>query len=139
MPSESTPEPPEPAPVEVNDVAVAEVEETPRPMILMAAEVDIGVVSVSSGSAEIVMRQGNAAFALVDSGNEGQRAGVGQDEFHVEQIDDSGELIGSQPVEQLVRMLLVRHEILFSPLAGRGLFSATGRSLEERIIFRRTF
>jgi hypothetical protein len=83
----STPEEPAPA-------AAPVLEEVPKPVIPMAAELDIEVVSVSAANDEIVMRQGDRRFRIRGLGKNLSHDLMKvnllvsrQDEFHVDTLD----------------------------------------------------
>ena len=89
---EPTPEEPEPAPVEVKEATVIEIEEAPQPVIPMAAEVEIEVVSVNDD--EIVMRHGDRRFRIrglaKNLSHDLMKVTMlvsRQDEFHVDTLD----------------------------------------------------
>ena len=91
---EPTPEMPEPTPVAAPVIPAPGTEEAPKPVIPMAAEVDIEVVSVSSGNDEIVMRHGDRRFRIRGLGknlsHDLMKVNVlvsRQDEFHVDTLD----------------------------------------------------
>jgi DNA primase len=80
------------APVEVKEAAVKVVEDVPKPVIPMAAEVDIAVVSVNAD--EIIMRHGDRRFRIRGLGknlsHDLMKVNVlvsRQDEFHVDTLD----------------------------------------------------
>lgn len=90
----SAPEPTPEAPVEPTPVAVPIVNEAPAPVIPMAADVDIEVVSVSAANDEIVMRHGDRRFRIRGLGknlsHDLMKVNVlvsRQDEFHVDTLD----------------------------------------------------
>jgi DNA primase len=80
------------APVKVKEAAVKVVEEVPKPVIPMAAEVDIEVVSVNAD--EIIMRHGDRRFRIrglaKNLSHDLMKVNVlvsRQDEFHVDTLD----------------------------------------------------
>jgi DNA primase len=90
----STPEPMPEAPGEPIPLAAPIVNEAPAPVIPMAAEVDIEVVSVSAANDEIVMRHGDRRFRIRGLGknlsHDLMKVNVlvsRQDEFHVDTLD----------------------------------------------------
>ncbi|WP_080507502.1 DNA primase [Bryobacter aggregatus] len=90
----SAPEPTPEAPVEPIPLAAPIVNEAPAPVISMAAEVDIEVVSVSAANDEIVMRHGDRRFRIRGLGknlsHDLMKVNVlvsRQDEFHVDTLD----------------------------------------------------
>ncbi|WP_080507505.1 CHC2 zinc finger domain-containing protein [Bryobacter aggregatus] len=85
---------PEPTPQAPQPVAVPIVNEAPAPVIPMAAELDIEVVSVSAANDEIVMRHGDRRFRIRGLGknlsHDLMKVNVlvsRQDEFHVDTLD----------------------------------------------------
>lgn len=90
----SAPEPTPEAPGEPTPMAVPIVNEAPAPVIPMAAEVDIEVVSVSAANDEIVMRHGDRRFRIRGLGKNLSHDLMKvnllvsrQDEFHVDTLD----------------------------------------------------
>ena len=84
----------EPAATEVKDATAIVIEEVPKPVIPMAAEADVEVVSVSTANDEIVMRHGDRRFRIrglaKNLSHDLMKVNVlvsRQDEFHVDTLD----------------------------------------------------
>ena len=91
---EKTEEPAAPTPVAAPVIPVSVSNEAPPPVIPMAVELDIEVVSVSSSSDEIVMRHGDRRFRIrglaKNLSHDLMKVNVlvsRQDEFHVDTLD----------------------------------------------------